>query len=203
MPAKKERNSKIFEIFSTNLRYLRKKAGLSGKDFAKLIGLTGPTQISRYEKGKDLPNVQTLIKIADVLNADIHCLITGEISTLAKSQGKAYKETIERLLPFAVEYMATLGRKQIILQQEKRGLQNRSDRLSKNRLAAIDLELQNLNELVDAAEFEFHDATQLLKEKNGNDVSVYFGMNADEETKRSMKQSLKKTQESANNKNKE
>ena len=191
-----EKNKKNFIPFGKRLYSVRQSTKLNQTQFAQLSGFSSAVIISRFERGERLPTSETLIKLVELFKVDINWLLTGDPASSFEYQTKSYKEAIERLLPFAVEYMATLGRKQIILQQEKRGLQGRSDRLSKNRLAAIDLELQNLNELVDAAEFEFHDATQLLKEKNGGDVSVYFGVNADEETKRSMKQSLKKTKES-------
>lgn len=46
---------------------LRKKAGLSQRELAKNIGITGPA-IAQYEKKKRLPNLKIVGKLALVLN---------------------------------------------------------------------------------------------------------------------------------------
>ncbi len=98
MQAKNKDNLDILEIFSNNLRFSRNNAGLSREKFAEKIGLTGPTQISHYETGKNLPNVRTLVKIAEVLNVDIHWLITGQ-----PSPGAGFIE--KTLKPFVLAHL--------------------------------------------------------------------------------------------------
>jgi transcriptional regulator with XRE-family HTH domain len=66
--------------FSERLRYRREELGLSRLDFAKKLGLTNPSQISRYESGKNIPGAQILIKIAEILKIDLHWLLTGQSS---------------------------------------------------------------------------------------------------------------------------
>ena len=46
---------------------LRKKAGLSQRELAKNIGITGPA-IAQYEKKKRLPNLKIVGKLALALN---------------------------------------------------------------------------------------------------------------------------------------
>jgi len=60
---------------------------LSRQDLATRLGLTGPSQISRYETGKTLPTIPVLQKYADTLDVDLHWLITG-----VKSPGVAYAQ---------------------------------------------------------------------------------------------------------------
>ena len=66
--------------FSERLRDRREELGLSRLDFAKKLGLTNPSQISRYESGKSMPGPQFLIKIAEILKIDLHWLLTGQSS---------------------------------------------------------------------------------------------------------------------------
>jgi len=66
--------------FSERLRDRREELGLSRLDFAKKLGLTNPSQISRYESGKSMPGPQFLIKIAEILKIDLHWLLTGQPS---------------------------------------------------------------------------------------------------------------------------
>lgn len=48
--------SKAFPI-QNRLRICRKARGLTQKAVAKIMGLTSPTQISRWERGERLPNL--------------------------------------------------------------------------------------------------------------------------------------------------
>lgn len=77
--------------FAERLCILRKKCGLSRADFAKKLNLTNPSQISRYESGKSFPNIPALEKIAEVLNADLHWLITGNPTPSNAQQDKNYQ----------------------------------------------------------------------------------------------------------------
>lgn len=55
------------EYFNENLRWAREQKGLSQKDVAERIGVAKSTY-SLYESGNREPNVQTIKKIADVLD---------------------------------------------------------------------------------------------------------------------------------------
>ncbi len=56
----------IQEIFITNLRFLRSKAGFSQLEFSEKIGLS-PNYLNAVENGKNFPSVEVLQKIIDVL----------------------------------------------------------------------------------------------------------------------------------------
>ena len=64
---------------------------LSRDEMAKQIGFVGPTQLSRYETGKAEPNIKTLSKIAEILNLDLHWLITGKAAPDTKTLAIALK----------------------------------------------------------------------------------------------------------------
>lgn len=62
------------ELFHENLRKIRLQKGLSQKDVAEQIGVAKSTY-SLYESGNREPNVQTIKKIADVLNTSADTLL--------------------------------------------------------------------------------------------------------------------------------
>jgi transcriptional regulator with XRE-family HTH domain len=88
--------------FSERLRYRREELGLSRLDFAKKLGLTNPSQISRYESGKSIPGGQILIKIAEILGIDLHWLLTGQPSP-------STVEVAEILTPIVSGYLMQLS----------------------------------------------------------------------------------------------
>ncbi len=49
------------------IKYYRKQSGLSQKDFAKIAGI-GKTALFDIEKGKETVQLNTLLKVLDVLN---------------------------------------------------------------------------------------------------------------------------------------
>lgn len=63
--------------FGARLRKLRKNKGLSQTDFAKKIGYRRSGSISNIENNKTPPDIHVLIKIAKILDIDLHWLITG------------------------------------------------------------------------------------------------------------------------------
>ena len=70
--------------FNENLKMARERKGLSQKDIAESIGVAKSTY-SLYESGNREPNVQTIKKIADILNvsADELLGIDDEPQTIA------------------------------------------------------------------------------------------------------------------------
>jgi len=52
------------------IKYYRKQSGLSQKEFAKIAGI-GKTALFDLEKGKETVQLNTLLKVLDVLNIKI------------------------------------------------------------------------------------------------------------------------------------
>ena len=76
----------VREVLPVRLRELREQAGLTQAQVAEAVG-TATVQISRYETGTILPSIDTLVKIADVLDASMDYLVglslTPRVSPLA------------------------------------------------------------------------------------------------------------------------
>lgn len=95
-------------VFSTMLRQLRKKAGMTQPELAKKLGVSRST-ISMYELGSREPDFETLEGIADIFNVDMNTLIGKENDTdpnddtidilyrKAKSMTKEQRETLIEL----------------------------------------------------------------------------------------------------------
>lgn len=90
--------------FNENLKFAREKRGLSQKEVAENIGVAKSTY-SLYESGNREPNVQTIKKIADVLNtsADELLGIDDEPQTIAAHfDGDEYtEEELSKIKEFA------------------------------------------------------------------------------------------------------
>lgn len=71
---------RFLEDFSKRLRNLREDKGLSRIEFSEKLGLSGPSQISRYENGVNSPGLEQLVRMAMVLDVDLHWLITGQLA---------------------------------------------------------------------------------------------------------------------------
>ena len=57
----------LHKPYRTQLKRLRRKAGFTQKQLAKLIGHKTTAHISRYENGKKLPSLVTALKICSAL----------------------------------------------------------------------------------------------------------------------------------------
>lgn len=92
------------EKFNENLKIARERKGLSQKDIAEGIGVAKSTY-SLYESGNREPNVQTIKKIADILNvsADELLGIDDEPQTIAAHfDGDEYtEEELDEIKKFA------------------------------------------------------------------------------------------------------
>ncbi|MBS1597310.1 MAG: helix-turn-helix transcriptional regulator [Bacteroidetes bacterium] len=68
------KNDKLLKEFGKNLEMLRKKRGLSTRQFADEAEISH-SSVGRLEAGLSNPTLTTLIKIADALAVDINTLI--------------------------------------------------------------------------------------------------------------------------------
>lgn len=65
--------SDIKQIVGDLIRETRKAKGLTQKELGNLLGLgeSGESRVNRYESGKQNPTVETLQKIAEVLDVNV------------------------------------------------------------------------------------------------------------------------------------
>ena len=73
------------------LKEERKKANLTSKEFANMVGVS-PWYITQIESGKKNPSLKTFIKFVNILNISADVLIKDITST-----GKWYKWRVKRL----------------------------------------------------------------------------------------------------------
>lgn len=70
------------QLFSERFRKLRKDLRLSQRELSNLLGLSGNTQVSKFEKGTSEPTIETLRRLERLSTAsfaiDIHKLVTGK-----------------------------------------------------------------------------------------------------------------------------
>ncbi len=66
-------------------------------DMANILGLSSPSQISRYENGQNLPDICAISKIALALEVDLNWLITGEKRSLDESIRNDYIKSLSLL----------------------------------------------------------------------------------------------------------
>jgi transcriptional regulator with XRE-family HTH domain len=95
--------------FNENLKNARERKGMSQKDVAEEIGVAKSTY-SLYESGNREPNVQTIKKIADVLNVsadDLLGLNEEPLTIAAHFDGDEYtEEELDEIKAFA-EFVKT------------------------------------------------------------------------------------------------
>lgn len=90
--------------FNENLRTARERKGFSQKEVAENIGVAKSTY-SLYESGNREPNVQTIKKIADILNVSADELLGIEdepLTIAAHFDGDDYtEEELDKIKEFA------------------------------------------------------------------------------------------------------
>ena len=67
-------------MFQHNVKTYRKAKNLSQEDFAMKLCVVRQT-VSKWEKGLSLPDVQMLLKIAEVLDVTVHDLLQNDTTT--------------------------------------------------------------------------------------------------------------------------
>lgn len=102
------------------LQALRKRAGLSQGDLAERLGYKAPASISNAEADKTPLDSDTLAKIAPLLNADLHWLLTGQPAPSAQEAAKERQDAINRLAQYiSAEVSKLLARKASLLAEQQ------------------------------------------------------------------------------------
>jgi transcriptional regulator with XRE-family HTH domain len=86
------------DTFGERLHKSRKTKGLSQADLAARLGFTAHTIISRWEKNSAHPSFKHLLKLNEILEVDLHWLITGENFNPQKRIESRFKELYTNLL---------------------------------------------------------------------------------------------------------
>ena len=82
------------------LKLLRKEKGLTQEELAEKF-YTSSRKVSRWETGKTIPDLNTLIDLADFYDVDIREIIDGERKE--NNMDKETKETLQKVAEYAEE----------------------------------------------------------------------------------------------------
>ena len=67
-----------------NIKFLRKRAGLSVRDLQEIFGFATPQAIYKWQKGLALPTIDNLVVLAALLNVSIDDIIVTDIQNQIK-----------------------------------------------------------------------------------------------------------------------
>ena len=114
--------------FATRLRSVRQRHKLSQDRLAELLGQTGNALVSRYELGQALPTADVLIKLSEVLEVDLHWLLTGQLSPMGQDVLVALKRYMEAHIDVITHDMGKLDQKMVSLQIDESIKRTRRDK---------------------------------------------------------------------------
>jgi transcriptional regulator with XRE-family HTH domain len=106
------------KVLGERLALSRQNKGLNQKELAQLLGYKNGVSISNIESGKTPIDGNSLIKIAENLDVDLHWLITGKSSPEALKWEENYKKVLTRLADYIVRGLADCLELKATRQQE-------------------------------------------------------------------------------------
>ena len=89
--------------FGKRIVQLRKEKGFTQKELADKLNVSDKA-VSRWETGKNYPDIETLQRLATVLDVSVNDLLSGELK-LAKKVSKRKKTVIVTLAILLLMYM--------------------------------------------------------------------------------------------------
>ena len=90
------------------LAYLRNLRGMNQSDFAKALGYSDNSPVSKMERDAQTPNTEVLMKISEVLSADLHWIITGKHAPSAQEVVSERQQAINKLARYISSEIARL-----------------------------------------------------------------------------------------------
>ena len=82
------------------LKHLRKSKGMTQEQLAEHFSVS-PKTVSRWETGRNMPDLDILIELADFYNVDIREIIDGERKS--EIMNNETKDTLKKVAEYAVE----------------------------------------------------------------------------------------------------
>ena len=64
-----------------NIKYLRKKAGMTQRDLSVMLNYTSSTTIQKWESGSIYPPVPTVMKLSEIFNVSMDDLLYNDFKT--------------------------------------------------------------------------------------------------------------------------
>jgi transcriptional regulator with XRE-family HTH domain len=82
---------KLKNQIALNIKYYRKKAGITQKQLAELVGVTS-TAVSNWESGQNSINTEILFKVCEVMNVSLNDIYSATPSASLDQQKKTTPE---------------------------------------------------------------------------------------------------------------
>ena len=82
------------------LKHLRKSKGMTQEQLAEYFSVS-PKTVSRWETGRNMPDLDILIELADFYNVDIREIIDGERKS--ENMDNETKDTLKKVAEYAVD----------------------------------------------------------------------------------------------------
>lgn len=114
----KEKKQKNNSTFGQRFRNLRKDMGLNQSELAEKLGFSANTIISRFEKNRSLPTIQTLLKLVEQSNADLHWLVTGKPAPSNQQLKETHKKALTKLANYVTWEISRLLEQRETIQSE-------------------------------------------------------------------------------------
>ncbi len=143
---KQEENKKNFDTLGQRFRHCRETTKCTQAEFAAQLGFSTSGVVSRFERDERLPSAETLIKLAELYETDLHWLLTGQPCP-------ALKNVVLQLQPFISGILADISQQikaaQIHLVELQIG-QNVMGQDNKTKLKQARAQLNSLKERYEA-----------------------------------------------------
>ena len=97
-------------MLSENIQAARKSKGLSQQELAEKLNVVRQT-VSKWEKGLSVPDADTLIKIAEILEVSVEALLGGKVPGSDSSDGGSASNEIAEQLTRINEQLAVRNRR--------------------------------------------------------------------------------------------
>lgn len=133
------KNVKNVQIFSSRLREVRVKQGMTQAELGEKLGFSGNTAVYRFEAGVSSPSIEMLTKVAEVLAVDLHWLITGGASPVENQLLGKFHDALDRFAPYVGDAITRLFEEKAELTAKRKALSVR--RLEDKEEQAIRLKL--------------------------------------------------------------
>lgn len=82
-------------ILARNIRYLRKKQGMSQEELAERLGYKSYTTIQKWESGVSEPPLKTAHEIAHIFDVDIDDLVKVELEYKEETRAETYQRIMK------------------------------------------------------------------------------------------------------------
>lgn len=157
-----ENNMRNLDTFGSRLCKIRKDKDLSQKQFADILGYKSNTTISNLESNNATPDIDTLVKIADYFQIDLHWLITGHRSIL-----ESHSNVLQTALKHIIANITAMAEKQQRMVHVIKVLSNarNSDRVSQ-KLESLKRELPRFEQRIKEAISDYNYVNQLIENQS-------------------------------------